>query len=158
MTIRLPRPVVETIRAHGAEAYPEECCGALVGSEDRTRGDRADQVVVTVREARRLPNARDRRYLIDPRVLLALEDELDRAGLSLVGFYHSHPDHPARPSGFDLAHAWPGLSYVVLGVAHRAPGELTSWRLSDDRSLFHPEPLAIAETHIRKTSPTQETP
>ena len=62
--------------------------------------------------------------------------------LELVGWYHSHPDHPARPSEFDREHAWPWYSYIIVSVANREPGDMTSWRLTDDRLTFLPEEIA----------------
>jgi proteasome lid subunit RPN8/RPN11 len=125
--------VAEAIHLHGRETYPHECCGALLG-----RGG-----VVT--EACALPNTTDegprRRFLVRPADYRAAEDRATREGVELLGFYHSHPDHPARPSQYDLDHAWPVFSYVILSVAGGAPEEMTSWRLSADRARFVEETL-----------------
>jgi proteasome lid subunit RPN8/RPN11 len=137
MTIETP--VLETIRRHAADTYPHECCGALIGTAGPDAGD------VRVLEAYPLPNTtRDgprRRFLVRPDDYRAAERRAGDAGASLVGFYHSHPDAPARPSEYDLDHAWPNLSYVILAVAAGLPGELRSWRLRDDRSAFEEEAL-----------------
>jgi proteasome lid subunit RPN8/RPN11 len=66
-------------------------------------------------------------------------------GAELLGFYHSHPDHPARPSQYDLDHAWPFFSYIIVSVRAGVPEGMTSWRLRDDRSGFDPEDLTYAE-------------
>ena len=123
------------IRRHGREAYPHECCGALIG-----RGGR-------VLEALALPNVTDegarRRFRIAPADYLAAERRASTQGAELLGFYHSHPDHPARPSRYDLDHAWPAIAYVIVAVAAGRPEALTSWRLRADRSAFDEEPVAV---------------
>ena len=136
----MPRIAIEPraadiIRAHGAAAYPDECCGALIG----TCGDDATQVL----EAQPLDNVTAdgprRRFLISPADYRAAERHADAAGATLVGFYHSHPDHPAEPSQYDLDHAWPNFSYVILAVAGGAAAGLRSWRLRADRTAFEEE-------------------
>lgn len=128
----------EAIRTHGRCAYPEECCGVLLGSD----GGTAPRVEVV----RELSNVHDderrRRFLIDPRDYLAAEREARERGLVVLGFYHSHPDHPPEPSTFDRVHAWPNLHYVIVGVAAGEPGEITSWLLSEDRASMRPERVA----------------
>jgi proteasome lid subunit RPN8/RPN11 len=130
---------LETIRRHGAETYPHECCGALVG-----RLDGADAAVVV--EALPLPNTTEegprRRFLVRPADYRAAERHAAARRAELVGFYHSHPDAPARPSAYDLEHAWPVFRYVIVSVAGGRPGELTCWRLRDDRSGFDREELS----------------
>ena len=133
--IALTAGVAQAIRAHGEAAYPEECCGVLLG-----------KVVEEVRwvvEAQSLANSRmeerERRFLILPADYRAAERVAGARGLTLIGFYHSHPDHPARPSQYDLEHALPWHSYVILAVAGGRAGEATSWVLAEDRSIFHPE-------------------
>lgn len=147
MTVILSHRQENKIREHGVRAYNEEACGLLVGSEDRSQGDDPERIVVQVVHVRRMENTkndeRQRRYLIDPLVMMKLEEKLETSPWDLVGIYHSHPDHPARPSQFDQDHALPGLSYLILGVTEGTPTELTSWRLSDDRKTFHPEPIKI---------------
>ena len=125
------------IRRHGRDAYPHECCGALIG---------CDRVVT---EALALPNATAegprRRFLVRPVDYQAAERRAAERGGELLGFYHSHPDAPARPSQYDLDHAWPAFAYVIVAVANREPGSLTSWRLRDDRSQFDEEPVVIED-------------
>ena len=123
------------IRRHGRDAYPHECCGALIG-----RGR-------VVAEALALPNATvegpRRRFLVRPVDYRAAERRAAEQGGELLGFYHSHPDGPARPSRYDLDHAWPAFAYVIVAVAAREPGALTSWRLRDDRSKFDEEAVVV---------------
>jgi S-sulfo-L-cysteine synthase (O-acetyl-L-serine-dependent) len=137
-----PRALVTTavvddaIRRHGEAAYPHECCGALIGTADGV-----------VSEALPLDNETDleqrRRFLITPRDYQRAEEHADRTGRALVGFYHSHPDHPAEPSQFDLDHAWPNLSYPIVSVRDGHATHLRSWRLRHDRARFIEEPVVI---------------
>lgn len=138
----MPRDAVEAIRAHGREVYPEECCGALLGTIENGGG--------RVARVERMANAREderrRRYTIDPLEYLRMEKLADAQGLALIGFYHSHPDHPAAPSAYDREHAFPFFHYLVLAVALGEPGKLTAWRLSEDRGTFDFEPLAVTDS------------
>ena len=133
------------IRRHGRDAYPHECCGALIG-----RGG-------LVTEALALPNATAegprRRFLVRPVDYRAAERRAAERGGELLGFYHSHPDGPARPSQVDLDHAWPAFAYVIVAVANREPGALTSWRLRDDRSRFDEEPVVVEDPAGRGGTP-----
>jgi proteasome lid subunit RPN8/RPN11 len=125
------------IRAHGAETYPNECCGAMIGRDG----------VVTATFA--LPNTTDegprRRFMVRPGDYRSAEQRASELGAELLGFYHSHPDHPARPSQYDLDHAWPFFSYVIVSVRAGVPEDMTSWRLREDRSAFDQENLTYAE-------------
>ena len=116
------------IRRHGEETYPHECCGALVGTGNR--------VTATVA----LPNTTEegprRRFMVRPSDYRVAEQKATELGGELLGFYHSHPDHPARPSQYDLDHAWPNFAYVIVAVAAGRAGDMTVWWLKDDRSNF----------------------
>ena len=93
-----------------------------------------------------MPNRRTddpHRYLIAPDDLRRLTAELRAAGLEVLGYYHSHPDHPAAPSAFDTEHAWPWYSYVIVRVERGRAAELTSWILEDDRSAMGRESLEV---------------
>jgi len=83
------------------------------------------------------------RYLISPDDLRRAMADLRRSGLEVLGFFHSHPDHPAAPSAFDTEHAWPWFSYVIVRVEGGRAAEVTSWQLEDDRSIMLPESLDI---------------
>jgi proteasome lid subunit RPN8/RPN11 len=124
---------IDAIRAHGRETYPHECCGAMLG--------RDGQVLATVP----LPNTTEegprRRFLVRPSDYRDAERAASAGGLDLLGFYHSHPDHPARPSQYDLDHAWPSFSYVIVSVQSGEPVDLRSWKLREDRSAFDEEPV-----------------
>lgn len=135
MSLAILPQEIEKIRAHGGSDYPHECCGVLLGKEVNGRK--------LVSEAWPLTNARTdsprNRFLITPEDWGASEKYAREKGWEILGFYHSHPDHPARPSGYDREHAWPWLSYVILSVEQGRPAELASWVLADDRSRFNPE-------------------
>jgi len=135
--IRVPRAVIEEIRSAGARSYPEECCGALLG--------RAAHGLKSVLLARPFDNRdaseRRRRYYVGPDAYREAEAWARRQGLDVVGIYHSHPDHPARPSEFDREHAWPWYSYVIVSVEQGNPGSMSSWVLADERDRFNPEEM-----------------
>src|SRR5213594_2149635 len=126
--LRISAPVDEAIRRHGEETYPHECCGALVG-----RADAVTEVVA-------LPNTTEegprRRFLVRPSDYRLAESRATELGGELLGFYHSHPEHPARPSQYDLDHAWPTFAYVIVSVASGAARDITLWWLKEDRSTF----------------------
>jgi proteasome lid subunit RPN8/RPN11 len=136
MGLTLGPGVAEEIRRHGAETYPHECCGALIGREGESTGTFP------------LPNTTEegprRRFLVRPDDYRQAERQAREAGGDLLGFYHSHPDHPARPSQYDLDHAWPSFSYVIVSVQNGEPTDMTSWRLREDRSVFDQETLTHA--------------
>jgi len=143
--IHLERELEVEIRGHGARDYPHECCGALLGLEGSDGR--------TVRGLVPLSNGRGdsprNRFSISADDVRTAERVAVARGLSLIGWYHSHPDHPARPSEYDREHAWPWYSYIIVRVAGGAAEEMTSWRLTDDRSRFDPEeirPAAAAQT------------
>lgn len=134
--IRIGADLMDAIREHGREAYPEECCGALLGA----RGQPAQ-----VSRIERIENSREsnrvRRYEVSPQDYLRLEKLARDAGVDLLGFYHSHPDHPAAPSAYDREHAFPFFHYLVCAVASGRPGEVTAWILSEDRGKFDREEI-----------------
>jgi proteasome lid subunit RPN8/RPN11 len=128
MRVTLDQGVGLAIRRHGEETYPHECCGALVGADGR------------VTAAVALPNTTEegprRRFLVRPSDYRLAEQQASALNGELLGFYHSHPDHPARPSQFDLDHAWPNFAYVIVSVQSAAAREMTVWFLKEDRSSF----------------------
>ncbi|MFW9929496.1 MAG: Mov34/MPN/PAD-1 family protein [Candidatus Thorarchaeota archaeon] len=138
MTIIISNENIKKIRVHGEQTYPEECCGFLIGySNDENK-------VVMIKSTDNVSSEmRERRYNIDPLVILAVDKEVEKMGLEILGIYHSHPDHPAKPSMFDLDHAWPNVSYVVLSIVQGKSEAMTSWRLSNDRKEFIEEELKI---------------
>jgi proteasome lid subunit RPN8/RPN11 len=133
----IPDDVFAKITQHGAAAYPDECCGALIGEE-------SGQVLEALALSNTTSDERRRRFLIGPDAYLAAERHASKTGRTLIGFYHSHPNHPAVPSAFDLAHAWPNLHYLILSVRGGRPEEARTWRLKEDRSSFD-EAIVTAE-------------
>jgi proteasome lid subunit RPN8/RPN11 len=125
------------IREHGAKGYPHEACGAMLGVDGVRREVRALFPLINRRD-----DSPRNRFSVDAGDVRAAERVAAERGLELIGWYHSHPDHPARPSEYDRDHAWPWYSYVIVSVAAGEPRELTSWRLADDRSQFLPEAIA----------------
>jgi proteasome lid subunit RPN8/RPN11 len=138
MTLRLPGALADEIRGHGEAAYPAECCGVLVG---RTEAGAKEVLRLSPAVNRRTDDPH--RYLIAPDDLRRLEAEVRAAGLEIVGYYHSHPDHPAVPSAFDAEHAWPWYSYLIVQIDRGRGASMASWVLDDERPLMHPESLDV---------------
>jgi len=123
---------LHAIHLHATMAYPEECCGILIGHPMKDGGEGA--LVERILSAHNAHGDRqDHRYLIDPKTVLAAHREAQAMGRDIVGYYHSHPDQPAEPSDFDREQAWPGVSYVIVSVEQGNVLETRSWRLRDDR-------------------------
>ena len=161
--IRLSEAHLDAIRAHGASAFPNECCGVLMGDvESMETGHK------TVREVRPLANVfepsaefetsvlpagaeagevatvgQERRYFVSPQEMFALMQEERRTRRKILGFYHSHPNHPARPSAYDREWASPWYTYIIVSVRDGRPADLTAWQLDDDRRAFSPETWEI---------------
>jgi proteasome lid subunit RPN8/RPN11 len=138
MSLRLPSALADAIGRQGEAAYPAEGCGVLAG---RVSGDSKEVVRLVPAVNRRTDDPH--RYLIAPDDLRRIESELRRDRLEVVGYYHSHPDHPAAPSAFDADHAWPWYSYVIVRIDRGNRAELTSWVLDAERPVMHPEPLDV---------------
>jgi proteasome lid subunit RPN8/RPN11 len=124
---------------HAEGAFPEECCGAMLG---RDRKDGVREVVRVLPFANEVADNRLRRYLVEPVALMRAERTARGEGLDVVGIYHSHPNHPSRPSEFDREHALPHWSYLILSVMDGRFAQLESWRLREDRSAFDPETVS----------------
>jgi proteasome lid subunit RPN8/RPN11 len=158
LRLAISAAVDQAIRRHGEETYPHECCGALVG-----KGTFVTGIVA-------LPNTTEegprRRFLVRPSDYRLAERQATELGGELLGFYHSHPDHPARPSQYDLDHAWPTFAYVIVAVAAGAAGlsrrgdeaatagDMTVWFLKDDRSIFEEGSLHHGENSHPDTAQT----
>lgn len=140
MSLSLDLEHVAAIRREGRESYPHECCGALLGVAD-ARWPADKRVLTVVPAANERVDSPANRFLISAEEMRRLETEARRRGLDVVGFYHSHPDHPARPSEYDREHAWPWYSYVILEVRGGRDAAMRSWRLTEGRERFEEEPL-----------------
>ena len=140
MALCISHDHLDAIKAQGEEFYPNECCGFLLG-----RLEDAEKEVMTTLASE---NARERkeqyhRFLITPDAYLRCEKIARAQNMDVLGFYHSHPNAEALPSRFDLEHAWPWYSYVIVAVRNKAAKEVTSWVLQDDRSKFNPENIRL---------------
>lgn len=146
--------VLHDIRKHGKRAYPEEGCGFLLGT---VTDDGRNRVTRARRVANRKTEDRERRYEISPQDYRDAQQAADAIGLDVVGFYHSHPDHPAEPSETDLAEAtFPGYTYVIVAVDDGVPGDLTAWSLRADRAAFDSEDIDVVQPTRRR--PADNTP
>lgn len=139
--IQLTSSLRAQMAAHGEQTYPHECCGFLIG--------RREAGAKRVEEARPAGNARDdspqNRYLISPEEMLHAERDARRAGQEILGFYHSHPDVPARPSQYDLEHAWPVYSFLIMSVNQGRTTDMHAWVMVEDGSRFEEEPILVEE-------------
>ncbi len=156
--LKLSGEIAQSIRQHGAQSYPHECCGALLGhdAEGTNAATTAGGTSAPVREILALfPLVNRREDSPHNRFSVTAEDVRDsekaarEKGLDVVGWYHSHPDHPARPSQYDREHAWPWYSYIIVSVAKGKAQEMTSWRLSDDRSEYACEEITMRDSAAR---------
>ena len=141
--VRLPGSVLEEIRSHGRAAYPEECCGFLIADSLENEAERT--IVAVERAGNEYDGERRRRFLIRPEELREVEHRLDGSGRLVAGFYHSHPDHPARPSQFDQDHAWPWYTYLVLAVTDRDTPAVGAFELDPDSTTFREVALIVTD-------------
>lgn len=144
--ICLSRSLVAELFAHLEAHYPYEACGVFLGTKGERSADGRQMDRVTA--VRAIPNlnterARDR-YEMDPRELLAAEKEARAAGTSVIGVWHSHPDHPARPSSTDLERAWPAYTYLIASIREGTAAEWTCWMLNEAGTAFEPVIVKLA--------------
>jgi proteasome lid subunit RPN8/RPN11 len=138
--IELAEQRLTEMREHGERDYPFECCGLMLGRFEEGR-----KVVL---ETYPISNAREEeakrnRFLIRPEELMRGEKYARENGFDVTGFYHSHPDDRAVPSQYDLEHAWPTYSYIVVSVEKGQAVDLRSWEMESDRSRFNQEEITI---------------
>ena len=130
MTLHIAKSDYEQLRRHGEQTYPDECCGVLLG-QIQQNGIKSVASAVPCQNQR--SDSPQNRYFIDPRELLHIQRDARQRELDIVGFYHSHPDHPARWSATDLAEAyWTGCSYIITSVMNGAATETNSFELQGD--------------------------
>ena len=150
--LRIRQPDLEALRRHGEETYPHECCGVLLGGlEGEAR---------RVRSVERCSNTRSdspwNRYNIDPKELIRIQHQARERGEDVIGFYPSHPEHPARWSQTDLAEAhWTGCSYVITAVEGGVAGRTNSFELagqSEEDKRFVDEEIEVLQTSARTES------
>ncbi len=148
LTLVLQSEHAQTIHLHGERAFPNECCGFLLGKQD-AGVQRVEKVMPAVNEHGE--EEQYHRFTITPFASFKAEKAARAAGLDILGHYHSHPDAPARPSsGFadsDLDNAtWPGYAFAIVSVMAGKAVDLTSWQLAEDRSKFESQPVTIADS------------
>lgn len=140
--LMLNHTALHKLKVHGLAAYPEECCGMLLGTEEGEV-----RKVCDVLELRNVEGKdRQRRFLVSANDYARAESFAEQQRVKILGIYHSHPDHLAEPSPFDLEQALPWFSYVIVAVEGGIPAVVRSWRLRDDCSRFDEEELVIVET------------
>ena len=129
----LPAALRKQIEDEGVAAYPNECCGILIGSEKVRKVDR----IVPMANAFD-PQERYHRFSIDPLLLASTEESAAAEGKAVIGFYHSHPDHPARPSEYDRTHVppWNFYSHIIVAIEKKRPAAMTCWVLNEDTEHF----------------------
>ena len=154
--LRIQYADYEALRAHGEETYPNECCGVLLGKNIAGESDRgaamnsaaADNMVQQiVRAGNTRTDSAHNRYNIAPQELVKIQRQARGLGLDIVGFYHSHPDHPAQWSTTDFAEAhWLGCSYVITSIEQGKAATTNSFLLTgtgEDDKKFEDEPIQI---------------
>lgn len=137
MRLGVREEMMRRIHTHGVETYPHECCGALLGRE----GDGSREVIDLVPLANRRDDSPRNRFEVTADDVRLAEKAAREKHLELIGWYHSHPDSPARPSEFDREHAWPWYSYIIVSIQQGVPRDTTSWRLHHDRAGYDPEEI-----------------
>lgn len=138
--LELPEDLEEELEAHALQGYPAEVCGLLLGVDGEVRRVTAARRATNLRA----DTTRDR-YEIDPRDIVDGDREARESGLAILGFYHSHPDHPAAPSRYDAERAWPWYSYVILATTLDGVQTTTSWRREGEEMVE--EPLRFISRH-----------
>ena len=137
--IKIAEPHLTEMRAHGERDYPYECCGLMLGRFEDGRKEIIETYAIS---NAREEEAKRNRFLIRPDELMRGEKYARDKGLDVVGFYHSHPDDRAVPSQYDLEHAWPTYSYIVMSIEKGRAVDLRSWEMESDRSRFNEEKIA----------------
>ena len=137
--LEISAELLNEMHANGEKAYPEEGAGFLLGLDGDVRRVLSLLPLPNARES----TARHNRYILTPQDYLAGEEEADRLKLTLLGVFHSHPDHPNRPSEYDREWAQPFFSYIITSIQNGQAVASASWRLMEDRSGFIEEPVNI---------------
>jgi proteasome lid subunit RPN8/RPN11 len=141
VAIRVTQEHLDKIKKHGEQTYPHECCGFLLG----TRGGERNVLEEAYPAENERQESQETRYLITPQQYKRADDYARSRGLGVIGYYHSHPDHPAAPSGYDLDHScWPGESYIIVAVERGKAAALNSFT-KPDYTRFEQEEIIIDE-------------
>jgi proteasome lid subunit RPN8/RPN11 len=145
MTLKLDQEILRQIQAHGEASYPLEGAGLLLG---RTSDSLRIVIELNPLANRFEQDQQHRRYRLDPLELMRVEDNADERGLDVLGVFHSHPDHAAIPSAYDLEWSLPYYSYLITGVAGGRATETRSWRLVENRERFEEEAIILDEQEV----------
>jgi proteasome lid subunit RPN8/RPN11 len=144
MKISISKSLVEQIENHARIAYPEECCGFLLGTGENNR-----RTILKIEPANNInKDLRTMRYEIAPNDIIKMEKQAQENNLWLLGFYHSHPDHPAKPSRYDSEGAWPWYTYLILSVKQGMPKTMRAWNFNIDKHLFEEEKLIVIQQTV----------
>ncbi len=140
-TLVLPSSLYRQIEQEGVRAYPNECCGVMIGRDVRNGDGQTRRIVDRLQP---LTNSFEKeeqfhRFRLDPKEYIEVEKAAGVEGKLVLGFYHSHPDHPARPSEYDRQHGWPFYSYVIVAIHKCEPVDMTSWLLDEATEQFQQE-------------------
>ena len=147
MSLHVPSTMLQDIWRLAEESYPEEGAGLLLGLRE---GDSRHARIIKPVDNRWEAEGRSRRYQIDPRDVLAAEDQADELGLEIIGVYHSHPDHPALPSATDHHFAVPWYSYLITSVHQGKATESRVWRLDEESEEMMEEQLLVGDVNESK--------
>ena len=144
MALRIPKLIYAQIATHLEAAFPNEGGGLLLGDAN---GRQRNVRMILKLENRFTPEEQHNHYLLSAEDILAGENAAEKHGIDVIGVFHSHPDHPAQPSDYDLEEAWPWWSYLIVSVHANGTGTARSWLLSDDRTQFNEERVTIQAGH-----------
>ena len=149
MTFLLPRQIHEAIQREGVAAYPNECCGILVGRD--SNGVRTVERIIPMKNNFD-EQEQYHRFTIDPMALARADEAAVKEGKAVVGFYHSHPDHPAQPSEYDRTHVppWSYYSHIIVAIEKGKPAAMTCWTLNESTEQFD-EQLISQEQEARNS-------
>jgi proteasome lid subunit RPN8/RPN11 len=141
----LPEVLARQIEREGEAGHPNEICGMLIGRDVTGPGGAKQRLIDRLEAGRNVfePGEQYHRFSIDPRDQLRAERDAEKRGQMVLGYYHSHPDHPARPSEYDREHAWPFYSYVIVEIAKGKAADMTSWVLNDETKQFERQEIEI---------------
>ncbi|MGA8302336.1 MAG: M67 family metallopeptidase [Thermoplasmata archaeon] len=157
-SVRIPESLVDEMRRHARETYPDECCGFLVALAEPPSATGPRSIVSVRRTANDFEGERRRRFVIRPQELRAAERSVESTSRLIGGFYHSHPDHPARPSAFDQEHAWPWYTYLVISVTATSVPAVGAFELDPESGEFREVPLEVGRGDDAEVSESLRAP
>jgi proteasome lid subunit RPN8/RPN11 len=148
--ICLSKKIVDEIEYHAEQTYPEECCGMMLGIS----GNDTQSIEAVIRIDNSQDENRRRRFFITPAQYQQAEQLAKEWNMELLGFYHSHPDHPAAPSVFDTDHALPWFTYIIVSVGQGKAGAMTAWLLNEERTGFIDRTIMVGSVPV--SSPVRQ--